>query len=247
MPTALIRFTQGATTDAFGRALIGVTGQPVTASTVLDPSVQNYTWSIIGVPLGSSVAVGAISSGAVATVVFTPDVPGCYMVHLLTSDVDGNMAEDFRAFGILETSGRLIPSFIGTDASMNFSGQSFGWAPYVEAYLKAIDAGTSHPLSQRDVSGTTAWNASTDYRLCAKSMVSESVWALPSSPSRGAQYAATDCDGTAPGNLTISGAGKNIANSDGSTAPAATFVWPDATKKYASFTWEFTGTIWSLV
>jgi len=251
MPVASIKLTQGATTDTAGRAVIGVVSQPVVASNGDNTGVVLWTWTIVGTPLGSSVVYGVSTSGAVSTYTFTPDVTGCYVLHLITSDQDGNLAEDYRTFGIYETSGRLIPSFRGTDASMNFAGQLLGWDPYLNAYLKQIDllsAGTGvipWKLPHRDVTTSTAWNPASDYELRLKTIAGATTLTFPASPTNGDRYSAVDIDGTAPGFVTVAGNGHNIANTDGVTAPASTFTWPAL--KYSSFEWEFTGTIWSIV
>jgi hypothetical protein len=252
MPIALIRFTQGATTAPAGTAVLGATGSAVVASNGQDtPDIASWTWALVSAPTASALPTGISSSGAVRTYTFTPDVTGCYVVHLVTEDVAGNLAEDYRVFGVVETSGRLIPSFRGTDLSMNFAAQTRGWDPYLEAYLKQIDAlsaGTGvqpFRLPGRDVSASTAWNPASDYELRLKAIGGAITITFPGSPTTGHRYAATDCDATAPGNVTISGGGHNVANDDGVSAPAATLAWPAA--KYQSFEFEFTGTIWSIV
>ena len=138
---AAIKFTQGFTTAAPGIALLGATGTQVSVNNGDDANVISWSWEILSVPTGSAVGTGVIQEGPISTFQFTPDLTGCYLVRLTVQDAFDNFARDTRTFGVLETSGRLIPPFGGTDSSMNFGGQTLGWAAYVDEYLKHVDAG----------------------------------------------------------------------------------------------------------
>ncbi len=139
--TASIQFVQpgGGGTGTVGQALIGLVALPVTIHNGDDTNVVNTTFELIDTPTGSAIAVGVAQDGALKTYAFTPDIPGGYDVHIITTDAQGNSAEDYRVFQVLETSGRLIPPFRGDASSLNFAGQKFGWAPYLRAYLKKLD------------------------------------------------------------------------------------------------------------
>lgn len=139
--TAKIQFKQGATTTTAGWAMLGSIGSAVTVMNQNNSEVVNSTFELLDVPAASALARGIIQDGALVSVQFTPDVRGCYLVRLTTKDLAGNQAIDVRTFGVLETTGRLIPPFLGQADAMNFSGQTRGWAKYLEQYLHAVDTG----------------------------------------------------------------------------------------------------------
>ncbi len=145
MGNALINFTQGVSTGGAGFALIGVTGTPVTVSNGDDSEIVNYQFTMVDVGVGSAITQGVVQNGDTPTYTFTPDASGCYVLNLITTDNQGNLYQDTRVFGILETSGRLIPSYLGTDKAMNFVISSVenlkGWSPFLQAYLKQVDMG----------------------------------------------------------------------------------------------------------
>lgn len=148
--TAAIKLTQGVTTDAAGRSLIGVLTTPVTASNGDDTGVVFWRWEVLDVPAASAVATGVRTEGSLQTLVFSPDARGGYMLRLTTRDKLGNQAVDQRVFQVLEASGRLIPPLGGDDRSLNFAGQTRGWAKYEEQWLHYVDTIVGGGLSFED-------------------------------------------------------------------------------------------------
>jgi hypothetical protein len=150
MGNALINFTQGSSVGGAGFALIGTVGTPVVVSNGDDSDIVNWQFTVVDVGVGSANAQGIVQNGGTPTYSFTPDVSGCYVVNLITTDNQGNLFSDTRVFGILETSGRLIPSYLGTDKAMNFVISAVentkGWSPFLQAYLKQVDAGGGDSL-----------------------------------------------------------------------------------------------------
>lgn len=138
--TAAVKFTQGATTDLPGRALVGVAGMLVVASNGDNSNVQVWTWEVLYVPPGSAVPTGVVATGSTPTFQFTPDLPGGYVLRLTVQDASGLVAADVRVFQVLEPSGRRKPPF-GADArSFNFGGQASGWDPAMREWLAVADA-----------------------------------------------------------------------------------------------------------
>lgn len=151
MPAASIKFTQGLLDPPAGEALIGVLAQVVTASNGDNSDAGRWEWEWRATPAGSVILPGIVASGLTPTITFTPDVTGTYVLLLRVYNRFGAVAEDERCFSVLEIpSGRLIPNFEASGASMNFNGQPFGWAPYLEAWLKAIDAAGSELTIQEE-------------------------------------------------------------------------------------------------
>lgn len=143
--SAAISFAQGASTSAPGVSLIGVASSLVTASNGgNNTNVVDWLWEMIDVSSLSALPTGVVQEGLTPTYKFTPDASGGYLLHLVVFDQFGNFAEDFRVFQVPETSGRIIPPFRATDKSLNFIISSVmntrGWSPFMEAYLREIDA-----------------------------------------------------------------------------------------------------------
>lgn len=140
MAAALVKFVQGASIGTPGVALIGVDGTSVTVSNgASNVGIITWTFTVISVPSNSSVPLGVAQTGATTTWVFTPDVAGCFVIEVTTTDGSANMASDVRAFGVLTTAGLLIPAFTGDNNSMNFGGQLTGWDVYMEAWLRQLE------------------------------------------------------------------------------------------------------------
>lgn len=115
---------------------------PVTVANHNDANVSNWKFEMLDVPPASSVPVGTMLDGAGTTAAFTPDATGCYLVRLTVTDWTGKKTRSTPlAFGILETNGRLIPPAGAIDKSLNFSGQTRGWAKYLEEWLGLLTAG----------------------------------------------------------------------------------------------------------
>jgi hypothetical protein len=145
MGDSSINFTQGATSGGAGFALIGVVGTAVTVSNGDDSDLENWEFTVIDVGFGSSVPQGVVQDSGAPTWTFTPDVAGCYVVQLVTTDDSGNVFEDTRVFGVLETNGLLTPSFTADAGSMNFVVSAIentkGWSPFLNAWLRLVMSG----------------------------------------------------------------------------------------------------------
>lgn len=140
--TAAIAFTQGLSSSAPGFALLGVAGTIVTASNGSNAGVTTWTWSLVDVPPTSLLTIGQISTSPTAH--FTPDRPGGYLIHLITTDALGSKSEDFRCFQIAEPSGHIIPPFTAKADALNFLFHGVpntrGWASFQEEYDRYIDS-----------------------------------------------------------------------------------------------------------
>lgn len=150
--TAAIKFVQGGNIGTPGVALVGDVGTNVVASNGDNTGVQRWKWSMVGVPGGSAVPTGLISDGATTTATFLPDVRGGYHLELVAFDVAGAQKKDRRVFIVNELSGRKIPPFDAEAAALNFLGQTRGWAPDMENYLRFLDlfsVGPSVPIGSR--------------------------------------------------------------------------------------------------
>ena len=138
--TAAIQFTQGATTAPPGQALVTFAlVTPVVVSNGDNTDVVWWEYELIDVPSDSTVPLGPIGGPSLPTASFAPDVRGSYCVRLTVTGLDGRTAVDVRVFAVYEVSGRLIPPFRASASAINFGGQTRGWSPYLEAYLKAVD------------------------------------------------------------------------------------------------------------
>jgi hypothetical protein len=148
MPTALTKFTQGINTAPAGIAAVGnLAGGPVIITNGNDSGIDNWTFEILDVPVGSSLSTGVIGSGVTNFASFTPDVSGCYRVRLIVSDLIGNFDVDIRNFGVPNSNGWIIPPYqknpdpidlsIKSD-ELNFNSQGRGWADGVEGLLGYI-------------------------------------------------------------------------------------------------------------
>lgn len=159
MANAKIQFTQGASTPGPGYAMLGATGTSVTVSNGDDADVAKWTFTVIDVGVGSTVSQGVVQDGAIPAWSFVPDVSGCYVVQLETTDRQGNVYQDQRVFGVLETNGLLIPSFMASSGSMNFVTGSVenekGWSPFLNAWLKAFASGGTPASYTLDCTGAT--------------------------------------------------------------------------------------------
>jgi hypothetical protein len=138
---AKIKYVQGATIGTPGQALIGTTGTSVMASSagVGDP-ILSYRWTWIDTPPTSTILVGEIVEGAVPAINFTPDIAGDYLLQLDVFGAGGQVATAKTVFRVLRTSGRAIPAFMADAGSLNFGGQTRGWAPDMEVWLKFLDS-----------------------------------------------------------------------------------------------------------
>jgi hypothetical protein len=141
---ASIKFTQGATTPPAGQALDGVVGTAVSAINNNDTGIASWAWTLCDVPPGSAVPPGSLGTSA-AMNLFTPDLSGSYLVKLVTTDTVGLITAMYLAVMIKQTAvyanRYLPPSFASVlaEQSLNIAGQTRGFAPFLESYLKVID------------------------------------------------------------------------------------------------------------
>lgn len=136
---AQIKFVQGAEAPPSGQALLGTVGLQVTASDGSgDGPVTSYTWTMLDVPPGSAVSTGLM--GNTTAVLFTPDVPGGYLVKLQTN-VLGVITTDTRAVLVpYDTDyNRVIPPYDSPGSALNVAGQTRGWSKYLEPYFQLLN------------------------------------------------------------------------------------------------------------
>lgn len=152
MPSALLKFTQGATTDIPGRAVSGALGAAVVASNGDDTGVVSWTYELLNTPPGSGIAPTTQGPGPTATFAFgSPDVPGSYRVRLTTEDGAGDTDVDIRNFCVpFPHNGLIAPPYqadplplplTGSGAKpdeMNIAGQLFGWGGDDDATRKLL-------------------------------------------------------------------------------------------------------------
>ena len=177
MANAQIVFTQGSTTGGPGYALMGETGESVIVSNGDDSGVVNWRFEVLDVGVDSSVQQGVVQDGAVPTWTFDPDETGCYVVRLTTEDDEGNLYVDERVFGVLETNGLLIPSFMVDAGSLNFVFDEVentkGWSPFVNAWLKLVASKSGTVVTQYTATASYVCDSRTgvaDYAIiCAPS------------------------------------------------------------------------------
>lgn len=137
--TAAIKFTQGPNTDSFGNAVFGtLTDGAVNCTCQVTGGVTTYVWELIDQPSGSALALGVFSTSATGSF-GTPLVRGGYLVALTVSDGTDTITV-ILAFVIKEASGRYIPPFKGSDVALTFGGQTRGWSPCMEEWLRYLDS-----------------------------------------------------------------------------------------------------------
>ena len=146
--SALIKFSQGLATPPAGQALIGVAGSSVTAQNQ-DSNGDNFKWTMIDVPPGSTVPTGVVQDGPSSSFSFTPDadVPGGYHLQLEVTK-DGLTTRDRRVFQVPEFTppgGWVIVPFHAEAPALNFGGQTRGWAKYMEELLRFLLQGSQTP------------------------------------------------------------------------------------------------------
>ena len=206
--SAAIAFTQGVTVGAPGVAIIGVDGTPVVASNGSNVGVVTWQFTMVDVPIGSSLPIGIVQTGSSPTYTFTPDVSGGYLMLLTVFDSVGNFALDYRVFQVPETSGRIIPPFKATDQSLNFIISAVmnlrGWAPCQDAYDREVDilsSGGAGPTLRVNVTGPDTRTASlyTRYVYALGASGGSSVLNLPLGSASGARVMVKILSGTISG------------------------------------------------
>lgn len=136
--TAAIKFTQGPNTDSPGRAVFGTkTDGPVVCSDG-GAGATSRVWTMFDVPPGSAVPTGVFSTSSTGTFP-QPDADGGYLV-LLTATDGIDTITTMLDFQIKEPSGRMIPPFKASDLALTFGGQTRGYSPTMEAWLRYVDS-----------------------------------------------------------------------------------------------------------
>jgi hypothetical protein len=152
MPAAaLIKVTQGATTDVPGRSVEGaISVQHVVFSNGDDTNVVSWKYELLYTPPGSVIVPFSQGPGIVSTFdIGAPDRPGSYRVRLTVTDAAGRQDVDIRNFAVpLPKTGIIIPPYQGNPPplpligigskpeELNFGGQMTGWdAPDFGAVL----------------------------------------------------------------------------------------------------------------
>ncbi len=137
---ASIKFTQGATTDLAGRALVGSVGSPVVVTNGNNTDVTHYKIELIDVPLGSAVPETTLADadGAVPSAPFTPDVSGTYQVKLTLNN--NPLLVDVRDFIVENAYGWKVPAAGSNRYSFNYAGQLKGWKTGLSYILGDIAA-----------------------------------------------------------------------------------------------------------
>lgn len=137
---ASLQFTQGVTTAPPSMAMFGVAGTPVTVAQAGNVAqFSDFIFTVVDAPPSSSYQPGRIlSSGTSPVCSFTPDTTDTFLIQLQTTDLQGNITQDLRAFAVKRTSGLYIPAFSAPASALNFSGNARGYAPAMEAWLDAI-------------------------------------------------------------------------------------------------------------
>jgi hypothetical protein len=161
MAAALIKFTQGATTDLAGRAVEGALSAAVVASNADNTGVTSWAWYLIDAPAGSGLTITEINldsrnpigspAATTSTFTFTPDVSGTYEVMLIANGVRAIF--DVRDFVVAEPSGHRIPALRSDPSTYNLGGQTRGPRADVNAILKQAAAGASGGVTRRTTAG----------------------------------------------------------------------------------------------
>lgn len=130
MPT-LLKFTQGATTDAFGKAVVGTIGVAVVCT---NSAGAQCRYKLSDRPPLSALVEGQFALGPDGT--FTPDVTGgVYQVELY--DLNNNLL-DRRDFIVPTVSGDKIPGFKSNASTYNYGSNEDGWANDVANILRRV-------------------------------------------------------------------------------------------------------------
>ena len=154
---ALIKFTQGAHTDAAGVAVLGAYGDFSSVAVTNGDNTDVVQWRIYlldapptsaNYPLGNQPQLLGSAVNGTPTVTFFPDVAGSYRIMLEVEDALGAVDRDIRNFGIPDERGFVRPPYqknvdplplalpvILTDLprpvkpdEQNYSNQPRGWA-----------------------------------------------------------------------------------------------------------------------
>jgi hypothetical protein len=234
---AAIKFTQGATTDLPGIAVIGITGASVVVSNGNNANVGTWAFEIFDVPPTSAVAPVSppppavpvfAQQGPTPTFAFTPDRTGGYCIHLRVVSVDGTaQADDFRVFQVAEASGRIIPPYRATDQMLNFRIGGVinlrGWAPFQEAYDRFVDtlagggSGIDTVLSPGNAN-QAAFSGTVNTLVLFSGLTASRTCTMPAAPTTGAKVCVCidDASGLSFG-VSVVGNGHTIGSALAST------------------------------
>lgn len=147
MGSVAIRFTQDGVPGVAGRMYVGAAGLPVTFENTDNADVAHYLWQMRDVPPGSAVAEGTLAAGAgVASGVFTPDLPGSYLVRLTATLTNQRKLRGELTFAVPEVNGLVLPPFGANDRNFNLGGSTKGWAVEQRRWLKAAGGGRRYDL-----------------------------------------------------------------------------------------------------
>lgn len=163
---ALIKFTQGANTPVAGRAIDAVTGSTVSCANggTDAANIVSWNWNLVDVPPGSALAVGTLGSTSTATVPAL-DATGTYLVKLVTTDTNGVVTSDYRAIMVTDDANyqnRYIPGSFAlslAEQSHNLAGQTRGYAPFLESFLKVISRLRDWAVTAPVAGQTIGWDA----------------------------------------------------------------------------------------
>jgi hypothetical protein len=117
---ALIQFTQGANTDAAGKAVLGDYGDFSAVTVTNDDNTDVISWVIylldappdsVTFPPASQPQILAQAIDNTPTVAFTPDVAGTYRVMLEVTDALSSIDRDIRCFAIPDERGFVRPPY----------------------------------------------------------------------------------------------------------------------------------------
>lgn len=120
MATALIQFTQGANTDAAGKAVLGVQGDFSTVTVTNGDNTGIVGWKIFvldappdsgAFPPGTLPVVLAEAADGAPTAEFDPDVAGTYRVMLEVVSGSLQVDRDIRCFAIPDARGFVRPPY----------------------------------------------------------------------------------------------------------------------------------------
>lgn len=133
-----IKFTQGATTDDFGKAVLGVLTTNVVCTS--DVSGSTYSWTLEAVPTNpgdasynSALVAGTVISTS-TTANFSPDANGEFQIGLV---VDSN-PKVTNCFAVPDAEGLIDPSYQATPDNTKYGTNTRGWSFHLTRIFNAI-------------------------------------------------------------------------------------------------------------
>lgn len=247
MPGALIAIDQDRPGPITSFGTPGVARNDLWLSNPVNPRSAamgntTYAWTLLNAPPGSA---ATLATPTAITTSFTPDVAGTYRLQLLTNGGGaGNvqilvLGVRYSAAGVLVRRGWRLPAIGEGGTENNFLGQLRGWGEAFEFLLgdllEVLQGLLGNILS---VSATTPIT-NLDDRIYLSGLVANTPLSMPLSPVLGQRHRFIDTDGSlATWTVPIAGNGANFSNG------AATFT---LTAAYQVVSFEWTGTVWSIV